>query len=396
LLILEFLDGCSLFYFSLTCPKHWKFCRFPSLFSRLSFHLRICDAKIQGHNPFCLNKSKSSQSANKRSIEIDKMLKEYKKDYFERTQIIFFHLPHSGGKTIFQNLILTFHHKEKLPHVLAEYARIIRINLQGLRRDLLYIAKRAKIEIDETEQDEWKKLQNIWLHPCVQQKYLRLYYLTENSRKTFCVEYFLENHSRFLSSEFVPTKEDILKCRIPPVSHLRTLSFLKRVVRSDTYHFPFYHNEVLIQKIALLFSHLNAIVFTISLLDWFVKEQKEIEEMLLQIRYVALIISLHSKDPMSWFPSHNSGVVMYLTYVDAFRERVKANGEEFLKRNPDFEGSLDAKSLQKWIQRKIARFVDSSPIYFHFGCGIDQNSLRLAFRGILDICLHCQLRSNFS
>ncbi|RIA93916.1 guanine nucleotide binding protein, alpha subunit [Glomus cerebriforme] len=223
-------------------------------------------------------------------------------------------------------------------------------------------------------------LKKLWADSGIQKCYEKghQYALHDN------MSYFYESLDRIFLQTYIPTDQDILRCRMKTTGIVETVFHLGPL----TYRmFDVGGQRSERKKWIHCFEDVTAVLFLVAIsgYDQCLVEDKDANQM-----QEALML-FDSICNSQWFV--NTSMILFLNKIDIFREKIKHSPVK--KYFPDYQGqNEDFKQTSYYFKRRFQRLnrSDSKEIYPHFTNATDTNLLRHIMGSITDIILTQNLR----
>jgi len=199
-------------------------------------------------------------------------------------------------------------------------------------------------------------------------------------------QYFLDQPDRFAAQDFIPTEEDIIKCRG------KTLGVVEMHFEVDTQTFTIVdvggqRNER--KKWIHCFEGVAAVIFVTSLseYDQTLFEDGTTNRMLESLKLFDEVCNSR------WFK--DSHIILFLNKTDLFKEKIKKyDPKDFCF--SDYEGGLDYDKALGYIEEAfLNKNSINRKIYIQKTCATDTGNIRFVFNVIRDIVFHKNLKEIF-
>jgi len=194
-------------------------------------------------------------------------------------------------------------------------------------------------------------------------------------------DYFFVNMDRFIKQDFLPTKADILQCRV------RTTGIMETLIKHDGFQIKIVdvggqRNER--KKWIHSFEDVHAVIFVAAV--------SEYDQMLFEDETVPRMTeALNLFDEISnskWF--RNSSMILFLNKTDLFKEKLKT--VPLTVGFKDYEGPNEFEPCAKFITKKFLEMKrEHKDIYVHTTCATDDNNVRFVFDTVRDIVIRMAL-----
>jgi len=189
-------------------------------------------------------------------------------------------------------------------------------------------------------------------------------------------QYFLDQPDRFAAPEFLPTEEDIIKCRG------KTLGVVEMRFQLEGNEFAItdvggQRNER--KKWKNCFENVAAVIFVSSLseYDQTLFEDSNTNRMLESLKVFDDVCNSH------WFKDSN--IILFLNKMDLFKEKIKKyDPKDYCF--PDYDGGLDYDKALAYIEQSfIKKNSTNRKIYIQKTCATDTGNIQFVFNVIRDI-----------
>jgi len=209
------------------------------------------------------------------------------------------------------------------------------------------------------------------------------------------IAYFLSHLDRINQQEYLPSEQDILRCRVP-TSGVSEYSF-----DIQRHHFRIFDVGGQIterRKWIHCFEGVTSVLFLAALSDYNEKCQNCYNENCPERGHNRLKISIDlfkviKRNP--WF--ENSSMILFLNKKDLLEEKV--NSIDLKDHFPEYQGGkCNAIAARNFIQKKFCEPVnenDDTTVYSHFTCATDTNNMRFVFESVRSTILEQNIRDYF-
>ncbi|KAF0507847.1 guanine nucleotide binding protein, alpha subunit [Gigaspora margarita] len=339
----------------------------------------------------------SSDSTNRR---INKTIKEDEKRMKTEVKLLLLGAGESGKSTILKQMRLIhasgFNSTER-----ETYRSIVFLNIMDSMNLVLEAMEYYKIPFSDSSNMQYvsmfsntpsisknqpfpvnylEPLKSLWSDSGVQKCYMmgNQYALHDN------MTYFFESLDRVFSQSYVPTNQDILRCRMKTTGIVETIFYLGPL----TYRmFDVGGQRSERKKWIHCFEDVTAVLFLVAIsgYDQCLVEDKDANQM-----QEALML-FDSICNSQWFV--NTSMILFLNKIDIFKEKIPISPVN--KYFPDYTGpNDDFKTATHYFKRRFQRLnrSDKKEIYPHFTNATDTNLLRHIMGSVTDIILTQNLR----
>ena len=196
--------------------------------------------------------------------------------------------------------------------------------------------------------------------------------------------YFVEALDRIGRSDYCPTKEDVLRCRV------KTTGITEFTFSVDDFRFKVIdvggqRNER--RRWIHCFEDVTAVIFVASLAEYDQQlvEQEGVNRMEESLRLFDEVCN------SPWFA--NTSLILFLNKSDLFKEKIKH--VDLNVAFPDYTGGKDHEQAQQYIERRflaLNRDPASRHVYRHVTCATDTKNIKFVMTVIKDILLQENLK----
>jgi GTPase SAR1 family protein len=307
----------------------------------------------------------------------------------DEVKLLFLGPGESGKSTIFKQFKLLFgsgfteHEKEG-------YRRLIHANIIGQMKTLVEASIEFKIDIVDGKQNKTERIleklsdenwtedlalmiKELWNDTGIQKVYgKRSEFQLNDSTK-----YFMENIDRVMSSDYIPTSEDILRSRI------RTAGAVEERFVIDDFTFRMIDvggQRAERRKWLPCLSDVTSVLFIVGISEY----DQKLREDSNQNRITESILLFDQVCNSSYFKTTN--FILFFNKVDIFKEKLETTDLSVLF--PTYEGGADLEKAKMFI---VNRFLEKnqSPheIYYHFTCAVDTESFLSIFTAVKEFLI---------
>jgi len=194
--------------------------------------------------------------------------------------------------------------------------------------------------------------------------------------------YFLSHLDRINQHDYMPTEQDILRCRVP------TTGVVEYSFNIQSHHFRIFDvggQRTERRKWIHCFEDVTSVIFLAALSDYnetcqSTYDEENPEKDLNRLDVSISLFKLIKRNP--WF--ENSSMILFLNKKDLLEEKI--NSVDLKDTFPDYEGgSCNAIAARNYIQEKFCERVDDGDdvtVYSHFTCATDTNNMRFVFESV--------------
>ncbi|KAJ3449773.1 guanine nucleotide-binding protein g(o) subunit alpha [Anaeramoeba flamelloides] len=344
----------------------------------------------------CGTATSEEKQAMKQNKRIENMLKKIKNNLNEEIKILLLGAGESGKSTLFKQMKLlqdgNFDEED-----FDRFTEIIRQNIITQMKVLIMATEKLNIEVPleneiklikeaKSYNQEWTNgiqdsVVKLWGNKQIQKTYKEKhneFHLNDSS------EYFFKEIERIGSSDYKPTKMDILQARV------RTTGIEEAEFSIGEFIFTMVdvggqRNER--RKWIHCFEEVTSVIFVVSLVGYnqTLREDSSINRMLESINLFKEICS------SPWFDS--SSMILFLNKRDVFQERIKETDLSVCFE--DYNGGLNYEKAVEFLKNK---FLDASKsemneedfdrkVYQYETCAINTDNINKIFKSVSDTIL---------
>ncbi|KAJ3441981.1 guanine nucleotide-binding protein g(o) subunit alpha [Anaeramoeba flamelloides] len=296
----------------------------------------------------------------------------------------------SGKSTIAKQMKIIhsngFRKKEKIKFKIVIYQNILdnlqiliqmikTLNLDELPTELERIAQEITHLDDEIPLNEeiGEKISQLWDNPSLKKAF--------DNRAKFhipdTIGYFLDKISEISSPDYIPSQEDILRCRLRTTGIIQT-SFTISGQKFTIIDVGGQRNER--RKWINCFENITAVLFIASLSEF---NQQLFEDERMNRMHESLLL-FEEITNSRWFTE--SSIILFLNKVDIFKEKISKF--KLQKCFPKYNGKNNFDDTSNYIKQQFLKKVENKkPIYTHFTCATDTTNIRFVFEAVKDIIL---------
>ncbi|KAJ3432135.1 guanine nucleotide-binding protein g(o) subunit alpha [Anaeramoeba flamelloides] len=326
----------------------------------------------------------------KQNKAIDKTLRQVESELSNNINLLLIGPGDSGKSTIAKQMKIIhsngFRKKEKLKYKIIIYQNILdnmkmliqmikTLNLDELPSELEKIAEEiTNLNIQESFSEELgAKISQLWENSSIKQAF--------DNRAKFhipdTISYFLDKITEISSSDYIPTQEDILYCRLRTTGIIQT-SFTISGQKFTIIDVGGQRNER--RKWINCFENITAVLFIASLSEY---NQQLFEDETMNRMHESLLL-FEEITNSRWLTE--SSFILFLNKVDLFKEKLKQF--KLKKCFPNYKGGENFDNASNYIKEKfLDKVKKNKPIYTHFTCATDTTNIRFVFDAVKDIIL---------
>lgn len=304
----------------------------------------------------------------------------------------------SGKSTLFKQMKI-IHHNGFTQDECMGYRDIIRSNVLQSMKSLIQATHKLGIPIETAEnrqraakindfdqetllninriytEELGKDLESLWADEGI----LRTYGQRNQYQLLDSTEYFFKNIDRISDSDFVPTQQDVLRCRVKTTGIVES-EFDLNGIKFRLFDVGGQRNER--KKWIHCFDQVTAVIFVSSLSEY---DQKcyEDDQTLRMKESLVLFDEITNSQFFSDTPT-----ILFLNKVDLFREKIKHTDLKICFE--DFPGpAKDYEAASNFIRDKFLSLnrEDHKEIYSHITCATDTLNIQNVFDNVKEIIL---------
>merc|ERR1719411_266626 len=209
------------------------------------------------------------------------------------------------------------------------------------------------------------------------------------------IAYFLTHIDRINQHDYVPTEQDILRCRVP------TTGVVEYSFNIQSHHFRIFDvggQRTERRKWIHCFEDVTSVIFLAALSDYnetcqSTYDEQNPEKDLNRLDVSISLFKLIKRNP--WF--ENSSMILFLNKKDLLEEKI--NSFDLKDHFPEYQGGkCNALAARNYIQDKFCEQADEkdeTTVYSHFTCATDTNNMRFVFESVSSTILDQNIRDYF-
>eukprot|EP00009_Paramoeba_aestuarina_P005418 CAMPEP_0201509650 /NCGR_PEP_ID=MMETSP0161_2-20130828/2644_1 /ASSEMBLY_ACC=CAM_ASM_000251 /TAXON_ID=180227 /ORGANISM="Neoparamoeba aestuarina, Strain SoJaBio B1-5/56/2" /LENGTH=320 /DNA_ID=CAMNT_0047904669 /DNA_START=333 /DNA_END=1295 /DNA_ORIENTATION=+ len=213
----------------------------------------------------------------------------------------------------------------------------------------------------------------LWADPAIQDAYGQSHrYQLPDSTK-----YFMESLDRLSEEGYVPTEEDILRCR-SKTTGISEISFTVEDTIFKMVDVGGQRSER--TKWIKCFEDVTAVIYFLSLSEYNLSlfEDPSVNRMIESIRLYTEIIN------SKWFV--DTPVIIFLNKQDIFKEKIEKNVHPLSNTFPDYVGGPSYDDAVDFIKKKmLAQKPADKSLYPHVTCCIDTGNIKYVFQNVREV-----------
>ena len=231
----------------------------------------------------------------------------------------------------------------------------------------------------ELNQEIAKDVKSIWEDPGIQRAFEESHrYQLPDSTK-----YFMDNLDRLVAEGYVPTTEDILRCR-SKTSGVSEISFR---VQDRTYNLVDVGGQRSDRtKWIKCFEDVSAVLYFLSLAEYnlLLSEEPPVN------RLKASICLFTEITNSQWFC--NAPIILFLNKKDIFKDKIEKNDHPLTCVFPEFTGGANYEEAVEFMKKRLLTIIpEENEAFCHVTCCIDTENIKEVF----DLTRECLLQEAF-
>eukprot|EP00761_Pharyngomonas_kirbyi_P000725 gb/GECH01000725.1/.p1 GENE.gb/GECH01000725.1/~~gb/GECH01000725.1/.p1 ORF type:complete len:355 (+),score=108.05 gb/GECH01000725.1/:1-1065(+) len=322
----------------------------------------------------------------KKNKEIQNLMKKQEKAEKNDVKMVLLGAGESGKSTFFKQMKIIhlngFSEEER-----ESYASIVLENILTNTKELIAGLSKQGIELGSSQtEDAIQRINEIHHVDAAQlesrKEDIKTIWNDEGIRKVWMdraitqindnADYFFNEIDRILSDDYVPTDDDILRCRLKTTG-ITEISFKLKSSNFNLFDVGGQRNER--RKWIHCFEDVRCVLFMSSMSEFDQKLREDnrtarIQESLMLWEEVAT---------SRWF--QNCGVVLFLNKRDLFEEKVKNDGVDPSVAFEEYKGGCDVDKAAKFLEKKYRRKAAKrkQPVHIHQTTATDTSNIRVIF-----------------
>jgi len=310
------------------------------------------------------------------------------------------------GKTTFAKQMKIIHNQGFQEFEILNYKSIIQRNITaGLREIAIYIFENEVDTSDypekvmdalnffkdstnvELKHDVVEMAKKIWEHDGVREVYERIKYIVHFPH----VEYFLKDIDRIVDESYLPSNEDIVRCRQATIGASSTIFWKDKfwwTIIDVGGHQPERSKWGQVVK-----DGINAMIYFVALDDYSTESGEETGKTKMDI------------SKLVWEEVVNSDVfnrectLLFLNKVDLFREQITEEKQytAFKRAFPEYTGDQDAEQALDYVKQQFLELStkrSSNNIYTHYTCAIDTEQMNVVWDALQENIIRQRLEAS--
>jgi len=238
----------------------------------------------------------------------------------------------------------------------------------------------AALKAEETTHAEispelGQRIKKLWLDDTIQETFKRSneFQITDNSA------YFFQDLDRVSAGDYIPTEEDVLRCRAKTTGITET-HFQMEGIRFKLVDVGGQRSER--KKWIHCFEEVTMVIFCVAMSEYDMKlyEDDKTNRMNESLKLFDEICN------SKWFSA--TPIVLFLNKSDLFRQKIEKI--DLKVAFPDYTGGCDFNAAAEYIQRKFValnRNPTQKQIYPHVTCATDTQNIRVIFKAVKELII---------
>lgn len=332
----------------------------------------------------------------KKSRSIDKLLNSDKRKIKEEVKLLLLGPGESGKSTIFKQMKI-LQDKEKngfSKEELLSFKYIVYGNCVSQMQVLVSAATKLGISLSEANKERASRLNQVlsksngdawttelaadinelWKDPAIKDVYTKR---DKEFQLNDSAQYFFDNMERFMSPDYIPSKDDVLRARVRSTG-IEEAEFKFEDVKFRMCDVGGQRSER--RKWIHCFENVTAVIFCVALSEY----DQKLREDDTQNRMQESLLLFDEVCNSPWFRQTN--FILFLNKIDLFREKIAR--VELTVCFPNYTGGPDFEAASNFIkQRFLEKNQTTKTIYSHFTCAISTENVEVVFRCVKDTLL---------
>ena len=211
------------------------------------------------------------------------------------------------------------------------------------------------------------------------------------------ITYFLSQLNRINHEDYLPTEQDILRCRVPTSG---VLEYSFNIQKHNFRIFDVGGQKTQRRKWIHCFEGVTSVIFLAAMSDYneschvLHEAESDSEKGDNRLDVSISLFKLIKHNP--WF--QHSSMILFLNKKDLFEEKIK-NGIDFENHFPEYKGEkCNPKEARNFIQEKFCEKInenDVAKVYSHFTCATDTNNMSRVFGSVRSTILDQNIKDYF-
>jgi len=329
--------------------------------------------------------------------QLDAQLKDEQKKLAKELKLLLLGAGESGKSTIAKQMKI-LHLNGFTKAELMGFKPVLHSNAIEIVQTLLHGCTELGIDIQPEHEPLFKKLEELSsIETPVDQQLageLRQAYNWPEVRESYekradlqlpsSAEYIMSNLERYAAPDFIPSPEDVLRCRA------RTTGIHEIEFDIEALHFRMVDvggQRSERKKWAHCFEDVTAIIFVVAMDGYDMKLYEDENVNRVQEARKLFDDIVNSK----WFQSTN--IVLFLNKSDLFAEKIKSVDMRVCF--PDYKGGLEYTAASEFLQHKFKKLNRRTgrEIYAHITCATDTENVRVVFNAVKETLITRAMRS---
>jgi guanine nucleotide-binding protein subunit alpha len=193
-----------------------------------------------------------------------------------------------------------------------------------------------------------------------------------------CASYFFDNIERFMTDNYIPTQDDVLRSRV------RTTGIQEAEFKFEELTFRMLDvggQRSERRKWIHCFDSVTAVMFCVALSEY----DQVLREDATQNRMKESLLLFDEVSNSHWFK--NTSFILFLNKTDLFKEKIAR--VDLTACWPSYTGGCNFENASTFIKQKfLEQNKTSHPIYTHFTCAISTENIEFVFRCVRETVLN--------
>jgi len=336
----------------------------------------------------------ASTDAGKKNNEINKELNHDRKRLKSEVKILLLGSGESGKSTIFKQMKIIQEHGGYSTEELLEYKYIIFANCISQMKCLVDAGIRLHMGVQNSGNTQaFQRIAGVsaggdaWSYQVAQD--ILLLWADSGVRKIYelrdrefqlndCAAYFFDGIKRFMSEDYVPTQDDVLRARV------RTTGIKEATFKFEDLSFRMLDvggQRSERRKWIHCFDAVTCVMFCVALSEY----DQALREDTNQNRMKESLLLFEEVSNSHWFK--NTAFILFLNKVDLFREKIAR--VDLTTCWPNYTGGCNFELASAFIKDKFLgqNRNTSHAIYTHFTCAISTENIEFVFKAVRETLL---------
>eukprot|EP01117_Protostelium_nocturnum_P012021 TRINITY_DN43_c0_g1_i1.p1 TRINITY_DN43_c0_g1~~TRINITY_DN43_c0_g1_i1.p1 ORF type:complete len:352 (-),score=119.88 TRINITY_DN43_c0_g1_i1:106-1161(-) len=324
----------------------------------------------------------------KTNKDIDKFLQADKKKSNQQVKLLLLGAGESGKSTIFKQMKIIQQNGGYSTEELASYKSIIFGNCITQMKNIIYAMEQFEAPFSNPENlnrssrlsrvpvggDAWnaqvaEDIKHLWADEAVKAMYEKR---DQNYQLNDSAAYFFDNIDRFMTGEYVPTQEDVLRARV------RTTGIEEADFKFEDLSFKMVDvggQRSERRKWLHCFDSVTAVIFCASLSEY----DQKLREDESQNRMTESLLLFEEMSNITYFK--NTPFILFLNKTDLFKEKIDKVPLSVCF--PNYTGGADYNAASNFIiQRFLEKNQSSHEVFPHLTCAVNTENIDFVFKAV--------------